>query len=770
MVVKKINHWMLLGWFFLLISCKTEEKKPEIQYFIHKNAGYVLLSSSGSEWASYPDAWTRKLLSSSDRKLFQSLHPYNGIINFLISPDQSVHFLAVFYHPDTTKKINISKPYFFKQQNRLLFIANDSLLLNDFTSRTNQFLIPKEKALKYYQACNPDALIHWYIFPEHIPGNKFPAFHPGWLFKHSGSAYVWDKEIPSEPLYSGISFPVDTLNDFSLVFHRLEPSSYHPVYYLSQETESFVILKFNSFPVFHKQWKEYKTTAGYRDNSRARYLKSLKSIAFAGASEDYVVGLFSEEPSAWSGQLEKIDRQNQMLIYKNPDSSFLSRLFYPLVSKKSYSYVGIDGSVVIWAQSIEFLKKLSDDIIEDKVLMARKSFKKIREMVGNDNHILTYRKGTLYFAQADDGFFLNGIIQEHGAPKIKSTSTSSKTKSAPSSSSYKTYLVRQINDTFLLKPHWVFNHRSGKYEILYQDRVKRLKLTDALGNERWSKTLEAPVNSDVFQVDMFKNRKRQFVFSTGKALYLTDILGNDVAPFPLEIKIKSPIAVFDYDNNKNYRIAVPSGNKVVLYNVQGKIIKDFKSPRLTEKLQSPPQHIRIGRKDYILLQQVDGTLHIVDRRGNPRIKIKDKIRLKTGKWFKHKNSFVALASQGKIISLSTGGKITYPYPEENQLTQALFSEQNRFTTDGEKVYLNGQKLSLPQGVYTHLQHYSWNGKDHWATYDRSTHTTFIILPGHPLVIKKLPGLQLLDLIKRRNTYYAIVTDTEGRWKVISFKS
>ena len=769
MVVPKINHFIWLGWFLMFFSCKTQEKNPELQYFVHKNAGYVLLASPGSEWASHPDAWTGFILSSNDRKLFQQLGHLNGIVNFLISPDQNVRFIAVYHHPDTTQKINIPTSYVSILKKHLLFISNDTMLLNDFASKTNQYLIPKEKAEKYYHACNADALIHWYIIPEHIPYEKFYAFHPAWLFRKSGSVYVWDKEIPSTPLYSGISFPADTLADLSSVFNRVEPSSFHPAFYLTQETESFLTLKFNSFPVFQKQWKEFKTMAGYRDDTHPGFLKSLKSIAFARATENYAVGLFSEEPTTWTDRLQKMDQQNQMIIYKNTDSSYLSRIFYPLVPKISYPYVGVVGSLVIWAQSPDFIKKVANQIWQDKVLMVRKSFQQIHEMAGDDNHIISYHQGTLYFARATEKYFLNGVIQEHTPQKIKGTNGKIN-QSEKTSISYKTYLTRKISGEFILEPRWIFNHRTGKYEILFQDHVKRLKLTDALGNKRWSKSLDTSINSDIFQVDMFKNRKRQFVFSTPTALYLTDILGNHISPFPVDLNISAPVAVFDYDKNKNYRIAVPLEDKVVLYNIEGKIIKDFKSPKLTGKLQHAPQHIRIGTKDYILLQQIDGTLHIIDRRGNPRIRIKDKIQLKTGQWFKHQNKFTALTTDGKIINISTDGKITFPYPDEKNLTQARFTNRNRFTTDGKKLYYNGKPLSLPEGEYDRIQLYYLNGKEHWAAFDSSTQTAYILMPGNlEPVVRKFSGMKLLDLIKRRNTYYAIVTDKEGNWKIISFK-
>ena len=120
-----------------------------------------------------------------------------------------------------------------------------------------------------------------------------------------------------------------------------------------------------------------------------------------------------------------------------------------------------------------------------------------------------------------------------------------------------------IGAAVAMKPCFVKNHDTGENEILVQDKNNMLYLLDASGKEIWHVLIDAPVRSQIYQVDAYKNGKLQYLFSTVDKIYLVDRLGNFVDRYPLVLRAETtvPVSVFDYDGNHNYRIFAACNDK-----------------------------------------------------------------------------------------------------------------------------------------------------------------------------------------------------------------
>lgn len=131
----------------------------------------------------------------------------------------------------------------------------------------------------------------------------------------------------------------------------------------------------------------------------------------------------------------------------------------------------------------------------------------------------------------------------------------------------------------------VTNHATGERELFVQDDHNTVYLLNDAGRILWKMPLDGRINSEVYQVDLFKNGKLQYLFSTSAKMYLIDRNGNAAGRFPLSFRAecKQGISVYDYDNNKNYRIFAPcSDRKVYLYGLDGNMIKGWE-PQKTDK-------------------------------------------------------------------------------------------------------------------------------------------------------------------------------------------
>ncbi len=78
-------------------------------------------------------------------------------------------------------------------------------------------------------------------------------------------------------------------------------------------------------------------------------------------------------------------------------------------------------------------------------------------------------------------------------------------------------------------PWLVKSHRSGGHYVFLQDAQHQLHLLLPSGKRLWSKKLEGPITSEVFEVDFYKNNKTQYLFATNKQLHLVDYYGRLLA-------------------------------------------------------------------------------------------------------------------------------------------------------------------------------------------------------------------------------------------------
>lgn len=174
-----------------------------------------------------------------------------------------------------------------------------------------------------------------------------------------------------------------------------------------------------------------------------------------------------------------------------------------------------------------------------------------------------------------------------------------------------------------MKPVPVTNHVTGERELLVQDDRHTLYLINDAGRILWKQPIDGAINSEVYQVDMYKNRKLQYLFSTPSKLYLIDRNGNPAGRYPVAFRAECTqgITVFDYDNNRNYRIFAPCADrKVYLYDLAGTLVKGWDSRRADKPIVSRVQHYRVGDKDYIVFAD-RYRLYILDRKGKERVQV-----------------------------------------------------------------------------------------------------------------------------------------------------
>lgn len=176
-----------------------------------------------------------------------------------------------------------------------------------------------------------------------------------------------------------------------------------------------------------------------------------------------------------------------------------------------------------------------------------------------------------------------------------------------------------LPDFINTKPWLVQNHNNRLKEVLVQDTANAIYL---IGNDfsvLWDLKLSEPITSPIKQIDYYKNTKLQYVFSTKSAIHLIDRTGTYLPEYPKKLAKVPQIKhfnVIDYDNTKNYRFTItdPKGN-VYLTDKDLKPLKGWNPKAFEKRMAQAPQHRRIDGKDVILILQQNGTLRLLNRRG-----------------------------------------------------------------------------------------------------------------------------------------------------------
>ncbi|RME17561.1 MAG: hypothetical protein D6799_03790 [Bacteroidetes bacterium] len=172
------------------------------------------------------------------------------------------------------------------------------------------------------------------------------------------------------------------------------------------------------------------------------------------------------------------------------------------------------------------------------------------------------------------------------------------------------------------------DHKTNTYFIVMQDSLNHLICLNGNAEKLWTYTLDSPVESEIFNVDILKNNKHQLLFSTKNAVYLLDRNGKNVGRFPIRFAsdLTNPINVLDYENKKNYRIWFSTKNGYTYnYTLDGKLADQFRPYYYPHEIKFPVTFTSIGQSDYIILIANDGSIVAISRKGDGRFALKNKL-------------------------------------------------------------------------------------------------------------------------------------------------
>ena len=272
----------------------------------------------------------------------------------------------------------------------------------------------------------------------------------------------------------------------------------------------------------------------------------------------------------------------------------------------------------------------------------------------------------------------------------------------------------KVDTTVSKKPWLVKNPKTGEQEILVQDDNNVLYFIDQNDTVVWKDTLVEPIMGEVFQVDYFHNDKYQFMFNTASAVYLIDRKGAMVKNYPhkLNPKATAGMMVFDYDRRKEYRIFIPCGHTLMAQQLNGKPIDGWKLKAKLDQIDQPVQYFRLADKDFLLLIDTVGSVHLLDRKGKDRVVFEEGMGthiitpfcLEKGQTIEQ-SRLVALDNNSMLVSLYFDGRVSKESLPKSASASSFGLMDINADLRADYVYLTSNELhvesqdSLPFFVY-----------------------------------------------------------------------
>ena len=234
-------------------------------------------------------------------------------------------------------------------------------------------------------------------------------------------------------------------------------------------------------------------------------------------------------------------------------------------------------------------------------------------------------------------------------------------------------------------------------QILFQDEAENLYLVDNSGSIVWKQSIDGKLMSDIFEMDLFKNNSRQFLFNTRDYLYLLDVEGKPVGNYP--IRLPSPatngLAVLTFDNKKDPKIYIACDNRrVYAYLPSGKPLPGWNFQQNTGTVTNPAKAIQLGGKHYLLIYDLQGGVSIVNKFGESGISLIHGFTVaQNSDFYKDPSgSLVTTDTAGNVMMVSADGLVqSIPLNAAGADHGFVYSDADN-DGDPDYIFLEGREL------------------------------------------------------------------------------
>lgn len=751
-----MKNFLLFILFSTLISCSSDkEKTGNLIDFIPENAALIVRSNSfktletdlknnaflhqfyETSLHSYVSndilyikylnpisevliAFSKKMDSGFNYTFITRQHPKLFLLDSL--KNKKVETLS--YATFSIQKITTEKGILFSNTTDSVFIASSSepLLKNILTQNLTEKKKKRKKPFEKIYASGIKNPLTIFINGKEFP-MLFSHFFPNSSFKIQNFT-TWlaiDVRVnPDELKLNGIGISQDTTPQLMDVFKGTIPQKNELAKVTPISVSGFVSYTFDDFEVLSKNLEAFQPEKDTLPNPL--FFQSLNEVGVLFKEQEKIVAIHAIDGNITNETLQKLQTEfsefRSISIKKISDSTLFNRAFQPLIKETKPTYFAQLDDFFVFTETEVTLQEIITDFLNNTALANQSYYETHSAELSSASSILlvslhaNLKKEVSALVSTENAQTINDIkFNKHPMAAIQFVYDShfahingivkDSQKGLSGSGITQVFAITLEND-LLTNPQFISNHLTKGKDIVVQDVANKLYVISSSGRVLWNKRLDAPVLGKIHQVDLLKNGKLQMAFATKKTFYVLDRNGKDVAPFPLKFKddITQPLAVFDYDKNRDYRFIITQGSSILMFDNKAKIVTGFTFKKAKSKIMLPPKHLRIANKDYIIVAEENGKLHILHRSGATRININSKFAFSESEIYNEEGMFVFLTSDNVKVSIDTNGKVNSQKLNTSSKLVWEIVGKTKVTLDDNILRINDNRIELPFGVYT----------------------------------------------------------------------
>jgi len=483
-------------------------------------------------------------------------------------------------------------------------------------------------------------------------------------------------------------FAVDSLSKSSLlsVFRAQKPVPFNLRSKLPNQFQYFIHLGVSN----PAQWLKERTTLLSANEKAAQQLIDLETktsfhtteffkaidnevaLIKLPSGENVIVAELKEITKAVS-ELNKInafhekEKQYSHESYSNEDIHVLKQsalseiLFWPLSFPASELHYAVTENLLVLSDGEQGLKKFMDTMNGENTLNKSLEWNKFLESTLQEANVSYFvspdvdvwgslrqpQKFAMQFYALEGDYYASAVMQFSKSSDQKKTVKNMRRG-------------LDFGQTLNSSPWTVRNHTDRSNEILIADASNQLHLVSKDQKVLWNLQLPGAIQGDVFQVDLLKNGKLQYLLVTAGKIHVIDRLGRYVPGYPKAVDMNAAVftSLIDYDRSRNYRLLLADVTGTIkITDLEGALLDGWKSKNLPRAFSDAPAHTRIRQRDYFQAVTIEGEMFLFNRRGDIADGFPVSLGIRpSGDVVSDGKQFIVVSEDGTLVQVNTSGK------------------------------------------------------------------------------------------------------------------
>lgn len=574
---------------------------------------------------------------------------------------------------------------------------------------------------------------------------------------------------------NGISIANDSTRNFIDLFTNTKPTSNEIIQFAPNSADAVLSYTFDSYSTFTKN-RELLTGNIAAIDPLLDPVEEV-GIIYINNQKVAILNTYGSETIAdyLKNHKKSVSEFMGYELLEIQETDFLTKRFSPIITNFNSRFFTVLEDAFLFADNENILKSIitdykgggtfengaiyttvKDGMSEESTILFLANGKIINKICA-DNFSTSFAKdiktvdlsGYAFAAQTVTDkklFHLNILVQKTGPTKKKSNTS--------------TLFTLSLDADIATNPQFVTNHQTKKTEIVVQDQKNVLYLISEKGEILWKKQLKSRIQGKIQQVDIFKNGRLQLAFTTNNKFMVLDRNGKEASKFTKTFTggNLNPLAVFDYERKKDYRFVITQNNNVFMYNNKARIVKGFKFTKANQDIIASPKHLVIGNKDFLVFKLKDGSLKLLNRVGNDRIIVNQKIDFSENEVFLFKDKFILTNKKGVLFEIDGASKISKKSLDLSNGHGIYSTKRTLVTMNDNILHIKGKKIELEMGVYTKPHIFHKKNKIYVSVTDLQNEKVYLFdSQATPIAGFPLFGISLIDLHVLRNNNINIVS-------------